>query len=76
MQYSTIILAFAAMAAAAPGMTGKSGILRRQTTAELCGSGSAYCCETDVLGVADLDCTNREFDPENISTVIGRGISH
>lgn len=23
--------------------------------------GTAQCCATDVLGVADLDCANREF---------------
>ncbi|GAB7340884.1 hypothetical protein MBLNU457_7238t1 [Dothideomycetes sp. NU457] len=69
MQYSTIIFAFAALAAAAPGVkqtmspNTKTGILRTRQTAELCGSGSAYCCETDVLGVADLDCTNPTGSP-------------
>lgn len=64
MHYSTIVLAFAALAAAAPGsMTARSpntktGILRRQTS-ELCGTDTPLCCEVDVEGVADLDCTRR-----------------
>lgn len=29
--------------------------------------GTAQCCATDVLGVADLDCGNRECTRDNIS---------
>jgi hypothetical protein len=32
---------------------------KRQTTLFQCGTGTAECCATDVLGLADLDCATR-----------------
>jgi Fungal hydrophobin len=37
-------------------------LVERQVAAGICNglTGTAQCCATDVLGVADLDCANRE----------------
>jgi Fungal hydrophobin len=59
MRFSTIAVALAgatsSIVIAAPAM------LARQTA--LCSglNGTPQCCATDVLGVADLDCANREL---------------
>jgi hypothetical protein len=50
----TTILAFAAGATAIPAMM-------EPRQAPLCsGAGQPFCCATDVLNLADLDCHNRE----------------
>lgn len=60
MQFFTVVLAIAGLAAAAP-----SSPLEDRQTFEACSGiyGSAQCCATDVLGVADLDCGQREYIP-------------
>ncbi|KAJ4374957.1 hypothetical protein N0V83_002036 [Neocucurbitaria cava] len=57
----TAILAFAVAAMAAP-------LEERQTP--LCTSGTAVCCATDVLGLADLDCTPPPTTPTDINDFI------
>ena len=55
MQFTTAIVAiFAGLAAAVP-------VEERQAYTACSGLyGTSQCCATDVLGVADLDCANRE----------------
>jgi hypothetical protein len=53
MQFS-MILAFAAVAAAAPAIR---ALEDRQVV--VCSGTTAQCCATDVLNLADLDCDNR-----------------
>lgn len=62
MQFQAALLALIALASAAPSMSlnTKTGVLRARQVPDLCASGSPYCCETDVLGVADLDCVTRK----------------
>lgn len=51
---------FSAVAVAAPGL------VERQAYQPCTGLyGSAQCCATDVLGVADLDCGNPPSTPSN-----------
>ena len=61
MQFS-MILAFAAAAAAAPAM---STLEDRQ--APLCSSGTPQCCATDVLNLVILNCANRTL-PSTLKT--------
>ncbi|KAI1423376.1 Cerato-ulmin hydrophobin family [Xylaria sp. FL1777] len=70
MQVPTIIAAlFAAVAVAAPAPE----LADRQTYVPCSGLyGTAQCCATDVLGVADLDCANPPAvptDADNFSAV-------
>lgn len=62
MHFSSIIIAVAgattAMAAALPGT---SSLLERQVPLCSGATGTAVCCATDVLGLADLDCAPRKF---------------
>lgn len=53
----TLISAFAVAALASPAW-----LVQRQTVFT-CGSGDAKCCDVDVLGIADLDCTDRMPPP-------------
>ncbi|KAH9904081.1 cerato-ulmin [Xylariomycetidae sp. FL2044] len=63
MQFLTVAAAFfAGLAAAAPRL---EGVEERQTYTPCSGLyGTAQCCATDVLGVADLDCA----DPSAVPT--------
>ena len=45
--------------ASAMAIPAATRVTARQAT--LCSSGNAYCCDVDVLGIADLDCEAREF---------------
>ncbi|ETN38582.1 uncharacterized protein HMPREF1541_06619 [Cyphellophora europaea CBS 101466] len=59
MQFLTVLaLAGAAVAMPANAITAKTALEQRQQP--LCSglTGSAQCCATDVLGLADLDCAN------------------
>jgi len=54
---ATIVAVFSAVVAAAPA----AELEDRQTYVPCSGLyGTSQCCATDVLGVADLDCANRE----------------
>ena len=57
---ATIAAFCASLAVALP-----SQVTERQTPYVPCSGlyGTAQCCATDVLGVADLDCGNRESEP-------------
>ncbi|KAF2661774.1 hypothetical protein K491DRAFT_700837 [Lophiostoma macrostomum CBS 122681] len=57
----SIVLAFAIAAIAAP-------LEERQTA--ICTSGTAQCCATDVLNLADLDCANPPTTPTTIDNFI------
>lgn len=58
MKFTTV----SALAAAFVGFAAASPIEERQTYSACSGLyGSPLCCATDVLGVADLDCGEREF---------------
>jgi hypothetical protein len=63
MQLTTVLISlFAGLAVAAP-----ASLEERQFAACSGLYGTAQCCATDVLGVADLNCGNREFSqPENL----------
>ena len=65
MRYFAII-AFAAAAIAAP--LESSSLESRQVP--LCTSGSAQCCATDVLDLADLDCAAPPTTPTSINGFI------
>jgi len=56
--FATIITALAAFAAALPTTDVKVEVAERQVPFVPCTGlyGTAQCCATDVLGVADLDC--------------------
>ena len=57
MHFSTVIVALAG--ASTTLATVIPELARRQSN--LCSEGSAVCCATDVLGVADLNCAVREY---------------
>ena len=68
MQFSSIILALAGasttFAAALPAP--KSNLMERQVPVCTGLSGSAVCCATDVLGLADLDCAAPPQQPTSV----------
>ncbi|KAF1836366.1 hypothetical protein BDW02DRAFT_459617, partial [Decorospora gaudefroyi] len=62
MQFTiTAIVALAATAFAAP-------LEERQTG--LCSSGTPVCCATDVLNLANLDCSPPDVTPANVNEFI------
>ncbi|KAF1353249.1 fungal hydrophobin-domain-containing protein [Delphinella strobiligena] len=60
MQFQIALLALATLAVATPApVEGNTDSLAPRHVVELCSSNySPMCCETDVLGVADLDCSS------------------
>lgn len=62
MLFSTVFL-FAAAAVAAPAYN-------QERQVPLCTSGSAQCCATDVLNLADLDCNPPPITPTSINGFI------
>lgn len=58
MQFSKIIAVFGllstSLAVAVPAVASRQTVFA-------CGTGTAQCCDVDVLGIADLDCTTREL---------------
>ncbi|USW54052.1 Putative cerato-ulmin hydrophobin family, Hydrophobin superfamily [Septoria linicola] len=60
MLFPTLLLA--GIAAAAPGALDK-----RQTAADICSSGTPYCCQLDVLGVADVTCVDPPGNRANVT---------
>ena len=57
MHFSTVIVALAGASTTLASVIPE--LARRQSN--LCSEGSAVCCATDVLGVADLNCAVREY---------------
>ena len=43
--------------------------IRRQADV-VCGSGTPNCCDVDVLGIADLDCTVRKSSPPILTSTL------
>ncbi|KAF2011953.1 hypothetical protein BU24DRAFT_396633 [Aaosphaeria arxii CBS 175.79] len=66
MQFAAI-LAFAATALAMPH---GASVLDERQLVPLCSSGTAQCCATDVLNLADLDCHVPAVTPTSINNFI------
>ncbi|KAF1353240.1 fungal hydrophobin-domain-containing protein [Delphinella strobiligena] len=59
MQLQTIVLALAALAAASPAPDQRRTANLIGRSSDLCGPlDTPMCCETDILGVADLNCAS------------------
>lgn len=59
MQIQTIVLALTALAAATPAPNQRRTANLIGRSSDLCGPlDTPMCCETDVLGVADLNCAS------------------
>lgn len=59
MQIQTIVLALATLAAATPSRNQRRTANLIGRNSDLCGPlDTPMCCETDVLGVADLNCAS------------------
>ena len=59
MQFLTLLTSVA-LAAAFPTLE------TRQTAADICSSGTPYCCQLDVLGIADVTCVDRKSPPQSL----------